>query len=93
MVTGVRGLCQGLGPALFGLIFYLFNVDLEMEEPADFLPPRVPKPRPAFRPHPNHPSIPYATTLTTKAPFAHVTEVAHYHQKPRSHVGKCSELF
>lgn len=28
MVNGVRGLCNGLGPALFGFIFYLFNVDL-----------------------------------------------------------------
>lgn len=28
MVTGVRGLCNGLGPAMFGLIFSLFHVDL-----------------------------------------------------------------
>jgi len=28
MVTGVRGLCNGLGPAMYGLIFYLFHVDL-----------------------------------------------------------------
>jgi hypothetical protein len=28
MITGIRGLCNGLGPAMFGLIFYLFNVDL-----------------------------------------------------------------
>lgn len=28
MITGVRGLCNGLGPALYGLIFYLFNVNL-----------------------------------------------------------------
>lgn len=28
MVNGIRGLCNGLGPALFGFIFYLFNVDL-----------------------------------------------------------------
>ena len=28
VVTGIRGLCNGLGPALFGLIFYLFHVDL-----------------------------------------------------------------
>ena len=27
-MTGIRGLCNGLGPALFGLIFYLFHVDL-----------------------------------------------------------------
>lgn len=28
VVTGIRGLCNGLGPALFGFIFYLFHVDL-----------------------------------------------------------------
>ncbi|CAG0897463.1 unnamed protein product [Cyprideis torosa] len=28
MVTGMRGLCNGLGPALYGYIFYLFHVDL-----------------------------------------------------------------
>lgn len=31
MVTGVRGLCNGLGPAMFGVIFYLFHVDLNEE--------------------------------------------------------------
>lgn len=31
MVTGMRGLCNGLGPAMFGVIFYLFNVDLNDE--------------------------------------------------------------
>lgn len=24
----MRGLCNGLGPAMFGLIFYMFHVDL-----------------------------------------------------------------
>lgn len=28
MVTGIRGLCNGLGPAMFGFIFFLFNVEL-----------------------------------------------------------------
>lgn len=28
VLTGIRGLCNGLGPALFGFVFYLFNVDL-----------------------------------------------------------------
>merc|ERR1711936_1171087 len=28
MITGMRGLCNGLGPAMFGLIFSLFHVDL-----------------------------------------------------------------
>lgn len=27
----MRGLCNGLGPAMFGLIFYMFNVDLNEE--------------------------------------------------------------
>ncbi|XP_022218167.2 hippocampus abundant transcript 1 protein isoform X3 [Drosophila obscura] len=36
MITGMRGLCNGLGPAVFGVIFYLFNVDLndDHENPA-----------------------------------------------------------
>lgn len=29
MITGIRGLCNGLGPALYGFIFYLFNVELD----------------------------------------------------------------
>lgn len=32
MITGIRGLCNGIGPALFGLVFYVFHVDLEDEE-------------------------------------------------------------
>ena len=31
MITGIRGLCNGLGPAMFGLIFNLFHVDLNKE--------------------------------------------------------------
>ena len=30
MITGIRGLCNGLGPALYGCIFYLFHVDLNI---------------------------------------------------------------
>lgn len=33
MVTGMRGLCNGLGPAMFGIIFYLFHVDLNDDVP------------------------------------------------------------
>lgn len=33
MVTGMRGLCNGLGPAMFGVIFYLFHVDLNDDTP------------------------------------------------------------
>ncbi|KAG2466944.1 MF14B protein, partial [Polypterus senegalus] len=28
MITGIRGLCNGLGPALYGFIFFLFHVEL-----------------------------------------------------------------
>ena len=28
VITGIRSLCYGLGPALFGFVFYLFNVDV-----------------------------------------------------------------
>ncbi|XP_022257139.1 hippocampus abundant transcript 1 protein-like, partial [Limulus polyphemus] len=31
MITGMRGLCNGLGPAIFGFIFYLSDVDLNKE--------------------------------------------------------------
>uniref|UniRef100_H2YPS6 Major facilitator superfamily (MFS) profile domain-containing protein n=1 Tax=Ciona savignyi TaxID=51511 RepID=H2YPS6_CIOSA len=29
MVTGIRGLCNGLGPAMFGITFHIFNVQLD----------------------------------------------------------------
>lgn len=32
MVTSMRGLCNGLGPAVYGFIFYLFHVDLNEGE-------------------------------------------------------------
>lgn len=32
MITAMRGLCNGLGPALYGCIFYLFHVDLNEGE-------------------------------------------------------------
>ncbi|KAK3089806.1 hypothetical protein FSP39_006678 [Pinctada imbricata] len=31
VITGIRGLCNGLGPALFGFIFFLFHVDLDVD--------------------------------------------------------------
>ena len=34
MVTGIRGLCNGLGPAMYGVIFYLFHVDLNEKDAA-----------------------------------------------------------
>ncbi|KAJ8399989.1 hypothetical protein AAFF_G00400280 [Aldrovandia affinis] len=33
MITGIRGLCNGLGPALYGFIFFLFNVELKAIDP------------------------------------------------------------
>ncbi|XP_036409548.1 hippocampus abundant transcript 1 protein-like [Megalops cyprinoides] len=29
MITGIRGLCNGLGPAFYGFVFYIFHVELE----------------------------------------------------------------
>ena len=33
IITGIRGLCNGLGPALFGLMFFIFHVDLDSPKP------------------------------------------------------------
>ncbi|CAI4232739.1 unnamed protein product [Auanema sp. JU1783] len=45
VITGIRGLCQGFGPALFGFVFYLFDVNLDDEEGhlgvAQFPPVRI----------------------------------------------------
>ncbi|XP_045160032.1 hippocampus abundant transcript 1 protein-like isoform X1 [Mercenaria mercenaria] len=43
VVTGIRGLCNGLGPALFGFIFYLFHVDLNETTDVDHThkPPNI----------------------------------------------------
>ncbi|KAK2541520.1 Hiat1 [Columba livia] len=38
MITGIRGLCNGLGPALYGFIFYIFHVELN-ELPMPESPP------------------------------------------------------
>eukprot|EP00095_Tigriopus_kingsejongensis_P008958 snap_masked-scaffold334_size202906-processed-gene-0.7 protein:Tk08958 transcript:snap_masked-scaffold334_size202906-processed-gene-0.7-mRNA-1 annotation:"hippocampus abundant transcript 1 protein" len=42
MITGMRGLCNGLGPAMFGLIFSLFHVNLNekaLDDEASKSPP------------------------------------------------------
>ncbi|CAJ0965143.1 unnamed protein product [Ranitomeya imitator] len=39
MITGIRGLCNGLGPALYGFIFYIFHVELN-ENPIGESEPR-----------------------------------------------------
>lgn len=31
VLTGIRGLCQGFGPALFGFVFYMFDMDLSQD--------------------------------------------------------------
>uniref|UniRef100_A0A667XVG7 Si:ch211-87m7.2 n=1 Tax=Myripristis murdjan TaxID=586833 RepID=A0A667XVG7_9TELE len=41
MITGIRGLCNGLGPALYGFIFFLFNVELNDIEPVAGRPKSV----------------------------------------------------
>uniref|UniRef100_A0A3Q0S862 Major facilitator superfamily domain containing 14B n=1 Tax=Amphilophus citrinellus TaxID=61819 RepID=A0A3Q0S862_AMPCI len=33
MITGIRGLCNGLGPALYGFVFFLFNVEFNSMDP------------------------------------------------------------
>ncbi|KAL3313461.1 Hippocampus abundant transcript 1 protein [Cichlidogyrus casuarinus] len=38
LITGIRGLCSGLGPAVYGLIFYMFQVDLNVSDAAKNLP-------------------------------------------------------
>ncbi|XP_048383423.1 hippocampus abundant transcript 1 protein isoform X2 [Stegostoma tigrinum] len=43
MITGIRGLCNGLGPALYGFIFYIFHVELEAisDEKVDVQNPKM----------------------------------------------------
>lgn len=53
MVTGMRGLCNGLGPAMFGIIFYLFHVDLNERSRDDKAPIRpYPESSPTLIPGP-----------------------------------------
>lgn len=48
MITGIRGLCNGLGPALYGFVFYLFHVELnemaEVEAPSKAVKPNMANP-------------------------------------------------
>ena len=37
IITGIRGLCNGLGPALFGLMFFIFHVNLDSPKPGSSL--------------------------------------------------------
>lgn len=43
MITGIRGLCNGLGPALYGFIFFLFNVELNDMQPEAGRPAQSPE--------------------------------------------------
>lgn len=38
LVTGIRGLCNGIGPAMYGLIFYIFHVNLNDADIVNVLP-------------------------------------------------------
>ncbi|XP_014047397.1 hippocampus abundant transcript 1 protein [Salmo salar] len=44
MITGIRGLCNGLGPAFYGFIFYLFHMELTDVDAVDS-PGKEPKPK------------------------------------------------
>ncbi|XP_035644379.1 hippocampus abundant transcript 1 protein-like isoform X2 [Oncorhynchus keta] len=44
MITGIRGLCNGLGPAFYGFIFYLFHMELTDLDAVDS-PGKEPKPK------------------------------------------------
>lgn len=59
MVTGIRGLCNGLGPALYGFIFYIFHVELDQVPEKD---PDIP------HHHDPHQQVSYRTSL-------HLTEL------------------
>lgn len=61
MITGIRGLCNGIGPAFFGLIFYVFHVDLEDEDDKR-LNIGVPTNRTSME-------DPYGKTIVSGAPF------------------------
>uniref|UniRef100_A0A672KKW2 Hippocampus abundant transcript 1 protein-like n=1 Tax=Sinocyclocheilus grahami TaxID=75366 RepID=A0A672KKW2_SINGR len=44
MITGIRGLCNGLGPALYGFVFYLFHVELSEMDPVSVNSAIIPGP-------------------------------------------------
>ncbi|XP_066910156.1 hippocampus abundant transcript 1 protein-like [Clytia hemisphaerica] len=48
LVTGIRGLCNGMGPALYGVIFYIFHVNLtDNIGTATAIPPAAPSMKPS----------------------------------------------
>ncbi|KAF4804233.1 Hippocampus abundant transcript-like protein 1 [Turdus rufiventris] len=48
IITGIRGLCNGLGPALYGFIFFLFHVELNELLP-DNTPEKETKQNPSYK--------------------------------------------
>ena len=65
IVTGIRGLCNGIGPALFGLVFYVFHVHLDEDPTAPALSQQVAS---------NH-------TWSMKDPFDKVEDLSRLRQK------------
>lgn len=63
IVTGIRGLCNGIGPALFGLVFYVFHVHLDED------PTATPLPQAASHNHTRTMKDPFDKTIVTGAPF------------------------
>ncbi|CAD5212990.1 unnamed protein product [Bursaphelenchus okinawaensis] len=57
VMTGIRGLCQGFGPAVFGFIFYMFDMDLSADgdEPTGHIGvgPQFPMPHIRLQPFDN----------------------------------------
>jgi hypothetical protein len=75
MVTGIRGLCTGLGPALFGAIFYMFNVDLNDAQHSvhgGLGAPQFPPPQARQRAMPLNGSMPL---VGGEAPLQHIQMV------------------
>lgn len=60
MITGMRSLCNGLGPAVYGFIFYLFHVDLNEAPPVSGMSADG---RPIF-----HPTTPSSNNMSLKSP-------------------------
>ncbi|BHF77546.1 Hippocampus abundant transcript 1 protein [Sparganum proliferum] len=46
LLTGIRGLCGGLGPALYGFIFFIFQVDLNVRPSNQSILGGLPPPQP-----------------------------------------------
>ncbi|XP_065904400.1 hippocampus abundant transcript 1 protein-like [Dysidea avara] len=67
ILTGIRGLCNGLGPALYGLLFYMFNV--QIYESNDFNSAATEAPSIPLSPPPNSTITP-VTSDTLRSGFS-----------------------